>query len=223
MGLLTNEQGAYLWTGGDSGLDATSINNYGEIVTSGPTNITGGISFSTFNNGPSGTIINGGILSTAPDGMFTNAGIVTLLAQPCPPCSDTGMFEGGTYIQTARLTVDDYYMQTTALDLEGGIFEFGSSQPLKTESLTLGPESILYTTGTYAPGSILTVAEYTSLAGTFGSIDGIPFPGSTWDVMYGSDSLTLTATPEPSGLTLLALAVLVAAGFGLRRRITTAS
>ncbi len=222
LGRLTNGLGAYLWTGGfDSRIFATSVNNYGEIVTS---DINGGGvgALSSFNNGPTGTIIDGGGIYAFPSGTFTNAGTVELVAQTTV-CCDAGLFYGGTYIQTAGTTIDDDYMSTTALDLEGGVFTFGSSGLVHTGSLTLGPESVLGTTGTYSPGSMLTVAEYTSLAGTFGSIEGAPFPGGRWKAAYGADSLTLTAVPEPSGLLLVALALLAAAVCRFCRGSRTAS
>lgn len=83
-------------------------------------------------------------------------------------------------------------------------------------ALTLNNVSLsLATEGLFTPGNTYTIAQFTSLTGTFNSLAQGAFL-SGYQISYGPTTITLTAVPEPS--TLLSLTGLGALGLWWRRR-----
>lgn len=102
----------------------------------------------------------------------------------------------------------------------------GSSADLAsvTGILTLDPAS----TVTFSLGNPLTepayvFASYASLAGTFGTVSGLP-TGYALDYNYlGGNALALVAVPEPATLTIAAVAGMAFAAAAIRRRTSRGS
>jgi hypothetical protein len=86
-----------------------------------------------------------------------------------------------------------------------------------TGALTLNNISFSLTRdGIYTPANTYTIAQYTSLTGTFNSLaNGAIISG--YQIEYGSTAITLTAVPEPATLLSL-LGVGSAALWRMRRR-----
>ncbi|MFA5205098.1 MAG: autotransporter-associated beta strand repeat-containing protein [Lentisphaeria bacterium] len=157
-----------------------------------------------------GTTVNSGtLIVTNSTGSGTGSGNVTVASGAT--LGGTGILDPGTgnsvtingtlapgasagtlTIGSSGSTNDVYLNGTYSAEMGDLLAVFGN--------LTLGTSSALNLVGSYTPGSSYTLASYSTLTGTFATINNLP---AGWGITYGDTALTLGAIPEPASLALL--------------------
>ena len=104
---------------------------------------------------------------------------------------------------------------TLAIDLSGSATDLASVAGV----LALDPAStVAFSVGNPLTEPAYVFASYASLAGTFGTVSGLP-TGYSLDYNYlGGNTLALVAVPEPGSLTIAAMAVSAFAAAAFRRQ-----
>ena len=104
---------------------------------------------------------------------------------------------------------------TLAINVSGSMADLASV----TGILTLDPAStVAFSLGNPLTEPAYVFASYASLAGTFGTVSGLP-TGYALDYNYlGGNTLALVAVPEPGSLTIAAMALSAFAAAAIRRQ-----
>ena len=192
----------------------------------GPTDVTGGtlaLAAATNNIASSGTIdvaaacfldvtsVTGGFVLASGQ---TLSGAGTVLGGATAGAGSV-VSPGGAAINTLSFNSTLNLLGTLAIDVSGSTTDLAAV----AGSLSLDPASaVSFTVGSPLTEPAYVFGTYATLAGTFGSILGLP-SGYTLDYNYlGGNQLALVAVPEPGTLALAAAGAVTLATAAIRRR-----